>query len=103
MRRNKYGNKKTVLDGHTFDSKKEAKRYSELKLLERAKEITDLQLQVRYPLMVGGKLICTYVADFCYTSGGKKYVEDVKGVRTEVYKLKRKLMLAIHGIEIKEA
>lgn len=99
---NKYRNKKTVVDGITFDSQKEAKRYGELKLLEHAGVITDLQLQPPFKLEVHGVKICTYRADFRYTENGKDVVEDVKGVLTPVYRIKKKLMFAIYGIEIKE-
>ena len=104
----KYGAVRTEVDGITFASKREAKRYSELKLLERAGEITLLELQPRYPLKVDGKLICTYVADFSYRSIDPKtalhsnVVEDVKGVRTPVFKLKAKLFEAINGFAITE-
>lgn len=98
----KYSNKPTEVDGHTFPSKREANRYKELKLLERAGEISDLNLQVRYPLCVNAHLVCTYVADFTYVEGGRVVVEDCKGCRTDVYKLKRKLMLAVYDIAIRE-
>lgn len=98
MRRHKYGAKKTELDGIKFDSKKEAARYRELKLLERAGEIRDLRLQVPYELQPkfrkAGKTwrSVTYVADFVYqTKDGREVIEDVKGMRTDVYRLKRKL------------
>ena len=107
----KYGNRKTVVDGITFDSKLEARRYSELKLLERAGEITDLQLQVKYTLIpsqkLNGKVVeraVTYTADFVYVlkSSGETVVEDTKGMKTDKYILKRKMMLYFHGIRIKE-
>jgi hypothetical protein len=102
--RNKFGNKKTVIDGITFASKKEATRYQQLKLMVKAKAIKHLELQPRYAIEINGVKICTYVADFRYTSasGGKEIVEDVKGVRTPIYKLKKKLMKAIKMIEIQE-
>ena len=106
----KYKNKKKQLDGITFDSTIEANRYRELKLLERAGKIKDLQRQVSYTLIpaqrdASGKLIersCRYVADFVYRIDGETIVEDVKGVRTPEYKIKRKLMLQLYGIRIKE-
>jgi len=101
-RRNKFGNVRTVVDGRTFDSKKEARRYLELKRLQAAGAITALRLQVRFPLRVNGVAVGKYVADFVYVRDGRRVVEDVKGVRTAVYKLKCKLMLAVHGIEILE-
>lgn len=106
MTRNKYHASKTEIDGIRFDSRKEAARYSELKLLERAGEIRDLQLQVPFELIPKqeGERACTYVADFVYhmTDTGKMVVEDAKGMRTDVYKIKRKLMLWRHGIRIRE-
>jgi hypothetical protein len=99
---NKYGARKTEVDGITFDSAKEAKRYGELKLLERAGEIAELELQPKYDLTVKGQKVCTYKADFRYFEHGCEVVEDVKGMRTPVYRLKKKLMKACHGIEIRE-
>ena len=119
----KYHSKKTVIDGITFDSKKEAERYSELKLFERCGAISNLELQKVYELIPaqyefyerygkngnrlkdGKKCIeksCVYKADFVYIENGKTVVEDVKGFRTKEYKIKKKLMLYIHGIKIKE-
>lgn len=105
-RKNKYGNRKVVVDGITFDSRKEANRYQELKLLERAGKIHDLQMQVPFELIPkqDGERSCRYVADFVYTDAetDQKVVEDTKGVRTDVYKIKRKLMLFNYGIKIRE-
>ena len=121
----KYNNKKVMVDGIKFDSKKEATRYKELKTLERAGIIQDLQRQVKYVLIPAqyepsgeiytkgkekgkskkGKLIereCAYYADFVYTENGKTVVEDTKGVKTPEYIIKRKLMLYVHNIKIKE-
>lgn len=107
----KYGNTKVVADGITFDSKAEHRRWCHLKLLERAGEIRDLQLQVPFELIPaqvsasGKKQRATvYLADFVYlrTKDGKVVVEDVKGAVTPEYRLKRKLMLERHGIEIQE-
>jgi len=98
----KYRNKRTEVDGIMFDSKKEAKRYSVLKILEKEGVIKDLRLQVPYKLEVNGVLICTYRADFVYILDPQIIVEDCKGLRTPIYKLKRKLMRAIHNIEILE-
>lgn len=101
--RNKYGAKPTVVDNIRFASQKEAKRYSELKLLERAGEVENLTLQARFPLRVNGKLVTTYVGDFLYgTRAGETVVEDSKGFRTPVYKLKAKLFEALHGFPIRE-
>lgn len=116
----KYGNKKIVRDGMTFDSLKEYRRFCELSLLERAGKITELERQVKFILIpaqrepdtIGkrggvkqGKLMereCSYVADFTYWKNGKWIVEDTKGMRTKDYIIKRKLMLYIHGVRIKE-
>jgi Protein of unknown function (DUF1064) len=99
----KYRARPTIVDGIRFASAAEARRYGELKLLLWSGQITDLQLQVPYRLEVNGCLVGTYRADFVYTdSGGGLHVEDVKGFATRLYKLKKKLMLACHGIEIEE-
>ena len=95
----KYGNKKTEVDGIKFDSKKEAERYSVLKELEDSGDIDCLELQPEYvvmePFRHEGKAIraIKYIADFRYVDEGGAVVEDVKGFRTEVYKIKRKLFL----------
>jgi Protein of unknown function (DUF1064) len=112
-RRSKYGNKKVKgydPDGReiTLDSKREAKRYGALVLRQRAGEIAGLERQVRFPLEMCGHKICVYIADFVYfekTPGRvvwPKVVEDAKGVRTDVYKLKKKMMRAQYQIEIRE-
>lgn len=99
----KYRNELTEVDGVTFASKAEARRYGELKLLEYAGEIYGLILQPRFVLEVNGVKITTYVADFEYRDReDRRTVEDVKGVRTTVYKLKKKLMYAVYGIEVTE-
>jgi hypothetical protein len=103
----KYGAKKTVVDGLTFASKAEARRYGELKLLQAAGEIIDLELQPKYDIVVNGEKICQYRGDFSYreedASGWwQLVVEDVKGFKTPEYKLKAKLLRATHGIEIRE-
>lgn len=122
----KYGNVKTRYDGHIFDSKREMHRYAELRLLERAKEICDLELQKTFELVPAqyedsgevykkgskkglvkpGRCIekaVTYKADFAYKDkNGKTVVEDTKGVKTKDYIIKRKLMLYVHGIRIRE-
>ena len=116
----KYGNKKVEIDGQVFDSRKEARRYQELRLLEKAGAIQNLQMQVKFvlipaqyePDIIGkrggvkrGKLIereCSYIADFQYIENGKLIVEDTKGFRTKDYIIKRKLMLHEYGIRIKE-
>lgn len=105
MARNKFGAIKTTVDGVTLDSKREARRWQELKLLERAGEITRLERQVKFPLTVEGQLIANYTCDFQYytTSPRARVVEDVKSSETAKkrdFVLVRKLMRAIHGIEI---
>lgn len=100
--KSKYNNKRTIVDGLKFDSKKEAERYSHLKLLEKAGVISKLKLQQPYKLIINGFHVCTYISDFEYLQDGKKVIEDAKGVRTSVYIIKRKLMKAIYNIEIKE-
>lgn len=92
----------TTVDGIRFASKKEAARYGQLKLMEKAGEISELCTQTKYPLTVGGTTVATYIADFTYRKQGSTVVEDVKGVLTPVYRLKKKLMLAIWGIKIQE-
>ena len=119
-RANKYGSRKVVRDGMTFDSVKEYKRWCELCLLERAGKVQDLRRQMTYLLIpcqyepdtIGvrggvkrGKMLereVSYVADFVYTQDGKQVVEDTKGFKTKDYIIKRKLMLYQHGIKIKE-
>ena len=125
----KYGNKKIDVDGILFDSKREARRYCELKLMERAGEISDLQLQKEYELIPtqyetfarygkkgqrlkdGQRCIeqsCTYKADFAYMKDGQQVVEDVKGYRDPKsagyakFVIKRKLMLHLYGIRVIE-
>lgn len=105
----KYNNRKTFLNGITFDSAKEANRYRELSLMLSAGLISDLKRQVKYILIpsqkLGGKVAerpVTYIADFVYTENGEVIVEDTKGVKTKDYIIKRKLMLYIYGIRIKE-
>lgn len=125
MRRRKYGNRKVTIGGMVFDSKKEAKRFEELFLMEKAGEISGLRRQVKYVLIPAqrefldeiytrgekkgenkpGRLLereCTYIADFVYYKDGEVIVEDTKGFRTKEYIIKRKLMLYMHHIRIKE-
>lgn len=102
---NKYGAKKVkAFDGQVFDSQRECQRYGVLRLLERAGKISDLQRQVKYELIPKqeGERACYYIADFVYYEDGKKVVEDCKGMKTDVYKIKKKLMLWVHGIRIRE-
>lgn len=104
LARSKYNNTHVTLDGYTFDSQAEMRRYQELCLLRAAGEINYLAVHPSYPLVVNGVPIAIYVADFSYTetATGSEVVEDVKGVRTALYRIKRKLMLALHGITIQE-
>lgn len=98
----KYKAKKTVVDGIVFHSGKEAKRYQELKILLVYKKIYDLKLQPRFPLVVEGEKICTYVADFMYNEDGQIVIEDVKGVRTREYIIKKKLFEVLYSMKIRE-
>lgn len=107
--RTKYHSRKVVVDGITFDSKKEARRYLELLQLEKAGAIKNLHRQVKFELLpsqrINGKVVerpCNYVADFFYEQDGELIVEDVKGYKTPEYIIKRKLLLWRHGIRIKE-
>ena len=105
----KYGNHRTVVDGYTFDSKAEARRYQELRLMEQAGEIRNLRVHPPYPLYCPGDdceivRVACYVADFDYwdVPGDRFVVEDVKGQRTAIYSLKRKWLRLQAGIEIQE-
>ena len=104
----KYHNKKCIYDGIKFDSKKEMYRWIYLKQLEDYKKINNLQRQVKYELqpsyIINNKKIraITYIADFVYEENNKIIVEDTKGMRTDVYKLKKKLFEYKYNIEIKE-
>lgn len=110
-RPSKYGNRKTKVFGITFDSKHEAERYMELRAMEKARKIGNLELQKTFVLIPAqydefGHVVeraLKYVADFTYkTPDGRMVVEDAKGCRTEVYKIKKKLMRYILGISIRE-
>jgi hypothetical protein len=119
-RYNKYHSKKTIAYGIEFDSKKEAMRYRELKFLEASGKIENLKTQVKFVLLpvqkepdtvgpkggkIRGKVLereVSYIADFVYVEDGRMVVEDTKGVRTPEYVIKRKLMLYMTGIRIKE-
>lgn len=107
----KYRNEPTVVGDIRFDSKAEAKRWFELQVLQREGLVSDLQRQVRYQLIPatarpsGGKeRPCDYIADFVYVDARSKETvcEDVKGAITPEFRIKRKLMLWVHGIEIRE-
>jgi hypothetical protein len=110
----KYKNRKITTEDGTFDSLHEYERWCELKLLKKAGEIHDLERQVKFVLIPTqkddcGKVVereCSYIADFVYLAHDKngwfRVVEDAKGMKTDVYKIKRKLMMKEHGIRIKE-
>lgn len=113
----KYHSRKITVDGITYDSRKEYFRWQELSLLEKAGQITNLQRQVKFELIPaqylpvetekGLKEYCveravTYIADFVYWKDGQKIVEDTKGFKTPEYRIKKKMMLWVHGIQIKE-
>lgn len=106
-KKSKYSSAKTDIDGITFDSKKEAEFYAELKLREKAGEISHLRLQPRYLLQEAFKCEgkqyreIEYVADFEYVEGGETVVVDVKGFKTAVYMLKKKLFLYKYGDKVK--
>ena len=99
----KYKAHRTKVDGIVFHSKKESLRYSELKLLFRVGEIFDLAIQPEFEFKLNGKRMFRYIADFSYTNkDGSSVTEDVKGVRTAVYRIKRKIIEEAYGIKITE-
>jgi hypothetical protein len=105
--RRKYGNQPTEVDGHRFDSKKEAARYSLLRSIQASGGIRDLEVHPRFPLVVHGQDCGTYVADFAYvvTQSGERVVEDVKSAATRAlptYRLKRRLLWALYGLTVQE-
>ena len=107
--RSKYHSRKVTNDGETFDSVKEYRRWCELKLLERAGQINGLERQKQFELIpsqrMGGKVVeraCNYIADFTYWQDDRFVVEDTKGFKTPEYRIKKKLLLYVHGIRIKE-
>ena len=110
MRPTKYHSRKITIDNQTFDSMKEFARWKDLQRLLGAGVITDLKRQVKFELIPSqknefGKVIerpVTYVADYVYKKNGKQIVEDVKGYKTPEYRIKKKLMLYVHGIRIHE-
>lgn len=102
-KRRKYNNVPTVVDGIRYDSAKEARHGQLLAAMERDGLISELRRQVRFPLKVNGILVCTYVADFEYRDAERgRVVQDVKGYKTDVYRIKKALMKAVHGIEVIE-
>lgn len=102
--KSKYKAQPTIIDNIRFDSKKEANRYAELKLMEKAGLISELILQPVIKCTVNGDLVCKYIGDFSYYCRERKtrITEDAKGFRTDVYKLKKKLVYACTGIDIVE-
>ena len=107
MRRNKFGAKKTTVNGIRFDSKWEATRWHQLELLQKAGKIAGLQRQVKFPLVVNGHLVCTYIADATYVdvTTGERVVEDSKSpaTLTPEFRIKAKLLEATAGIVIQLA
>ena len=109
-KRNKFGARRVRIDGHDFASRKEGRHYQMLKAMEAAGEITDLELQPRFPLIVqdpqGKSVLCgKFTADFRYKQGGKIVVEDCKGGRataTEAYRLRKRIVEALYQIEVIE-
>ena len=107
-KRSKYGNRKVQIDGHTFDSQAEARRYCQLRDMQSAGLIDDLKLQVPFVLAPGVRVKgrmrppLRYLADFVFRQDGNTVVEDVKGRVTEGYRIKRHLLKAVHGIDIVE-
>lgn len=103
---NKYRNTKVQYEGIKFDSIKERDYYIQLQLQMKAIQpeykVLNIELQVPYPIFINNKKICTYIADFVVTYKDRAEVIDVKGFKTQIYKLKKKLVEAIYGITIKE-
>lgn len=98
----KYGNVKTPYNGVVYDSKAEANRAMELDVLLKAGAISHLERQVKFPVTINGEKVFTYIADFAYTDtrNGQRVVEDVKGMRTAIFNLKKKCVEAQYGITI---
>lgn len=101
-KKSKYNNQKLEIDGHLFDSKKEARRYIELRIMLTAGIIQNLLLQVPYELNEGGSHSLKYISDFEYDKEGRHIVEDAKGYKTKIYLKKKRLMEKVHGIKIVE-
>lgn len=101
-RHGKYNAVAVKTDEGRFDSKMEYRRYLDLTMMERAGVISNLRRQVKYPIVIDGVLVCTYVADFVYLQDGQEVVEDSKGYRTPEYRQKKRLMKEVMGIEILE-
>jgi hypothetical protein len=96
----KYGSKRCEVDGEHFHSKAEAKRWLVLRDMQRRGQITGLLRQTKYPIVVGGIHCADYYADFEYHKNGRLIIEDVKGVSTQVFRLKKRLVEAIHRVRI---
>lgn len=90
------------INGITFDSTREARRYQDLDLMQRAGQITELRRQIAYPIFINDKKICDWFADFVYVKDGIRVIEDSKGWATDVYKLKKKMVEAMYSIKILE-
>lgn len=106
MTRQKFNNTPTEVDGIRFASKREARYYGMLKIRQNLGEIERLELQPKYECTVNGKRVCTYIADFRFNdlTLKRRRVIDVKGVKTQAYKLKKKLVEALYpGVEVEEA
>ena len=100
--RRKYSNEPTLVDGILFDSGLEARRYSELKLLKMSGAITDLKVHEKWHLHVHGVRLGYYESDFSYLEGGQQVIEDCKGVKTPIYRWKKRHIKAEYGINIRE-
>ncbi len=101
----KYGSKNTIIDGVSFDSKKEALRFVQLRQLEKDGKIRQLELQKRFDFVLNDVKICSYVADFVYFTDERRVVEDVKSEFTKklpVYRIKKKMMKAFFNIDVLE-
>lgn len=101
MTRNKYNAKKVRADGYIFDSQAEARHYEELKLLERAGEITEIRVHPIFQIEIEGRPICKVILDFAFIDkNGSDIFQDVKGVSTALSKLKKKMVEAAYGIDV---
>jgi hypothetical protein len=98
----KYHNIKTEIDGHVFDSRREAERYIILRAMNADGSISSLTLQPELPIVINDVKVCKYIADFRYEQNGRVIFEDAKGIRTAVYRLKKKLVKAVYDIDIVE-
>jgi len=108
-RRNKYGARKTVVDGITFDSAKEARRYMDLRILQAAGVISDLNLKERFDFVINGRTVkmrngqaARYTCDFTYIENGVKIIEEVKGFKVRDYPLRRAIFEHLYGVKLRE-